>query len=127
MNIYRVNQRIQTFWLFLYGVLILALPVGSAYLILLCAIPLGLSQILFSFWEVLTRGWKAKTSKHLIYSVIYLIVFFLAATISDYGGPLSEFMWMLVIPPIVLAIHFFYLTFTDLNPKKMVEHHVLDL
>ena len=102
--------------------------VGMGMYILMLAIPLGFSQVLYSFADVLAYRKNSPFRPHLIVSMVTIVLIF----ITGYDGRLypeeirDSMAYVLALASILLAIYFWVLTF---KPEWIVrnEHNVFEI
>lgn len=126
--LFQLNIILQIAW-----ILAIIAAFFAPFFLLYIAFFMGINHLIFSLILLLGDGRESKLKYHFIFSVVYLILFYLIGTntitifgIHSFGR--HETSWVLAaVPPIILAIHYWYVSFNYLNPFKSIEHNVFDL
>ena len=134
----QINYYIQIFWILAVAMLLgiqlfyqngrldeLILPY------LLFAFFMGLNQLITSLVHVLKHSNQSALRYHLILSFIFLAVSAIIGTseLKNFleGWEMEQVMVVFWIPPGLLTLYFWYLTFTEFNLSPNTNHSYLDL
>ena len=123
-----INKKIQIIWLVLFGLLLLGslFERGIIFYGLFLAFFLGINQVVASTIKVFFRS-EPQFKNHLIWSLLYLVVLF-GLNFSGIGIEANVFIsYPLYAVPAVLAIYFWYLTFSSKETLATQNHNVFDL
>ena len=120
----QINIVMQIIWLVAI-VFLLVIPIYLLYL----AFFMGVNHLLFSIVLFLIKGKRSKLIIHLIGTCIYFILLYIGVEVVQIDTMVSRDTAQLLfaIPPILLAIHYWYTSFVHLNPFKKQEHNVFDI
>ena len=127
-TLFQLNIILQVMWM-LAIIAALFAPIFLLYI----AFFMGINHLIFSTILLIGDGRKSKLKYHLVISIAYLILFYLVCTDSIAVLGINcqnhhDSLWVLgAVPPVLLAIHYWYVSFNFLNPFKSIEHNVFDL
>jgi len=114
-------------------ILAIVVAIVQPIFILYIAFFMGINHMVFSLILLIIKSRNSKLLHHLFWSSVYLALFI---TYVSYDQNIAIANEMLTydqlqvaacLPPIVLALHYWYVTFVQLNPFKKTEHHVFDI
>ncbi len=98
-------------------------------LLVLEALALGVTQMIFSLMFLIVRGNKSKLKGHFFAATIYLGSLYLGLFNQPFGLQFhidgKDLLFWVV--PALLCCYYWYQTFVHLNPFRIFNHHVLDL
>lgn len=126
--LFQLNFILQVIWL-----IVICAGVFQPILLLYAAIVIGFNHLVFSFIILIGDGTSSKLFRHFVISIIYLVLFFMIVNEninieSFLGNTVAEMVYYVGMGiPVLLAIHFWYITYTHFNPFRSLEHSVFDL
>jgi hypothetical protein len=126
--LFQLNIILQVVWM-----IAIVAGIFQPFLWLYIAILMGSTHLLFSFMILIWDGLKSKLIHHFYLSVIYIALWFLVGynviqlDFIDAFTNTNLNLFIIVAPAVALAIHYWHVSFTHLNPFKRLEHNVFDL
>ncbi len=122
----QTNVVMQALW-----ILALLCAIVEPIYILYIAFFMGINHMVFSLILLIAKGRKSHLLQHLIWSSVYLTLFITYVSVgrSVTNVELSEDLFQILasVPPILLALSYWYVSFVKLNPFKKTEHNVFDI
>ena len=122
----QTNVVMQALW-----ILALLCAIVEPIYILYIAFFMGINHMVFSLILLIAKGRKSHLLQHLIFFSVYLTLFITYVSVgrSMTNVELSEDLFQILasVPPILLALSYWYVSFVKLNPFKKTEHNVFDI